>query len=48
MKLFGVKVTNVKLKDGKLEKTDTTPKPLRKGKFAKAARQEKAWKGKSK
>ncbi len=48
MKKFGIRIKNVRLKDGKIETTHKTPKPLRKNKFAKAARQEKAWKGKSK
>lgn len=45
---FKTKITNVKMKNGKIEKTSKTPKPLAKNQHQKAARQAKAWKGKSK
>lgn len=48
MKKFGIRIKNVRLKDGKIETTHKTPKPLRKGKFQKAAREEKKWKAKGK
>lgn len=48
MKLKGIRIDGYKLKDGALSKSDKTPAPLRKGKHAKAARQAKAWKQKSK
>ena len=48
MKQFGIKIANVKMKNGKIEKTSKTPKPLAKNQHQKAARQAKAWKGKSK
>lgn len=48
MKQFGIRIKNVREKNGKLEKTSKTPKPLAKNQHQKAARQAKAWKGKSK
>jgi hypothetical protein len=48
MKLKGIRIDGYKLKDGALSKSNKTPAPLRKGKHAKAARAEKAWKAKSK
>ena len=48
MKQFGIKIANVKMKNGKIEKTSKTQKPLAKNQHQKAARQAKAWKGKSK
>lgn len=48
MKLQGIKIKGVRLKGGVLEKTTSTPLPLRKGKHAQAARKIKAWKAKSK
>ena len=47
MKQFGIQIKNVKLKDGKIEKTSKTPKPLAKGKHIQAAKTEKKWKAKS-
>ena len=48
MKQFGIKIKNVREKNGKIEKTSKTPKPLAKGKKIQAAKTEKKWKAKSK
>lgn len=48
MKQFGIRIKNVREKNGKLEKTSKTPTSIAKGQHQKAARQEKQWKGKSK
>lgn len=47
MKMRGTQIKGYKVRNGELVKTDKTPAPLRKGKHAKAARQAKAWKAKS-
>ncbi len=46
MKKIGIPVKNVVIKDGKLKRIHKLPAGQRKNKFAKAAKQEKAWKGK--
>ena len=43
MKKSGIAISNVRLKNGKLVKTDKTPPAMRAGKKKKAARQVKAW-----
>lgn len=48
MKLKGIQIKGYKLKDGGLEKTTSTPAPLRKGKRMKAEREAKAWRTKNK
>ena len=43
MKKSGIAISNVRLEDGKLVKTDKTPPAMRAGKKKKTARQVKAW-----
>lgn len=45
---MSTRVTNVRVKNGKLVRVHKMDASKRKGAHAKAARQEKAWKGKSK